>query len=317
MKKTSLWIILVLILLLSASTLSLVACKNNEPAGSDNTQSGTPTEGLTPQQQVDIAIQSLSAMRDACLKNNTASASAISLANENSDPEHTASLDDLFAMLERNQSAFNPNSGENSRNSFWAAFSIALLDALQKQGTVCLEKDITPTYTFTGGESSLAQSLKEFFPTKIRFLGTTEEDGKNIIYASVLISLEDVDTTLTFWYDLKTYYVDDDHFGYSLLRAPIIYPEYDYRSGDLFSYYDSAAPDRFLEIEAERMEGQTNGIIQHADTICNDLSSISQQDIQVMYDFLDDTHASFPQSDTRDTLSTTLTVNLDDVMNMR
>lgn len=316
MKKTSLWIILVLILLLSSSTLSLVACKNNEPAGGDNIlQSGTPTEGLSPQQQVDIAIESLTAMRDVCLADNTAT--AISLANENSDSKHSTSLDDLFAMLDRNQTAFTPNSGENTRSVFWAVFSIALLDALQQYGTDCLDHDITPTYTFTGDDSSLAQSTKEFFPNKIRFLGTMEEDGKKVIYASVLISLEDVDGALTFWYDLKTYYIDDAHFGYSLLRTPIIYPEYDYRSGDLFSYYDSAAPQRFLEIEAEKMQGQSNGIILYADTICNDFSAVSEQDLQVMFDFLDDAHATFPQSDTREILSTTMSVNLKDVINMR
>lgn len=315
MKKTSFCFILLLILVLS-STMLLVACKNDTAAGgNDNQQSGTPTDELTPQQQVDIAIASLKAIHDTCLAKDTAT--AVSLANDNSDSEQTTGLNDLFAMLDKNQSAFNPNSGDNSRSISWAAFSVALLDALQQYGTKCLDNDITPTYNFTGDDSSLAQSTKEFFPTKIRFLGTMEEDGKNVIYASVLISLEDVDTTLTYWYDLKTYYVDDAHFGYSLLRAPIIYPEYDYRSGDLFSYYDSAAPQNFLEIEAEKMQGQYNGTILYSNTICNDLNSISQQDLQIMYDFLDDTHASFPQSDTRKTLSTTMNINLTDVINMR
>ena len=309
MKKTSLYIILLLVFLLSASSILLVACND-----SDKPQ--TPTESLTPQQQVDIAIASLSAMRDACIAENTSAITSVSLMTAVSGSAQSTGLEDLYAMLDKNKSTFNPTD-ETSRSSIWAAFSIALLDALQEHGADCFDYDIAPSYVFTGGDSSYAQSLKEFFPTKIRFLGTKNEEGKNVIYASILISMEDLGDTLTFWYDLKTYYTDDEHFGYTLLRAPIVYPEYDYRSGDLFSYYDKAEPQRFLEIEAEKMEGQCNGILQYADTFCNELNTFSQQDLQIMYDFLDDIHASFPKSDTRETLSASFSVNLDDVANMR
>lgn len=309
MKKTSLCIVLLLVSILTASTVLFVACDNDAHLN-------TPTKDLSPQQQVDIAIASLSAMRDACASDKNASTATVSLASADSDYRQAIDIDDLFDMLNKNSSAFTPTDAP-SRNKCWAAFSIALLVALQQYGTDCLEVDIAPTYDFSGGDSSYAQSLKEFFPTKIRFLGTKREDDKNVIYASILISMEDLGDTLTFWYDLKTYYTDNEHFGYALLRAPIVYPEYDYRSGDLYSYYDRAEPQRFLEIEAEKMEGQCNGIIQYGDTLCNKLNSFSQQDLQKMYDFLDDTHATFPQSDERQSLSSTLSVNLDDVVNMR
>lgn len=308
MKKSSLYFILLLVFLLSASSFLFVACDGN-------TEPQITTENLTPQQQVDIAIESLTAMRDACLKENSIATTFKSLTAVSSSSNST-DLEDLYAMLDKNKSTFNPTD-ETSRSSIWAAFSIALLDALQEHGADCFDYDIAPSYVFTGGDSSYAQSLKEFFPTKIRFLGTKNEDGKNVIYASILISLEDVGDTLTYWYDLKTYYTDDEHFGYSLLRAPIVYPEYDYRSGDLFSYYDKAEPQRFVEIEAEKMQGQCQGTIQYADTLCNELSSFPQEDLQIMYDFLDDLHASFPKSDTRETLSSSFSVNLDDVANMR
>lgn len=314
MKKNLFWITLVLIVAL-LSTMFLVACKDKGNTGDDNTQqSKPPTEGFTPQKQVDIAIASLSAICNVLMAENASA--DISLANNTSDSEHSTELDDLFAMLDRNKSAFKSSGGEHSSSFLLTVFSVVLLDALQKHGTDCLDHDIAASYIFNGGESPLAQDLKQYFPTDIRFHGTIEENGKNVIHASVLMSIEDVDGTLTFWYDFKTYYVDDDHFGYSILRAPISEPEYDYRAGDLFFYYDSAAPDRFLEIVAEKMGGQSSGSIQYADAVCKDLSAISQQDLQIMYDFLDYAHASFPKSDRSDILSTILTVNLDDIIKM-
>lgn len=305
MKKTSLYFILLFVFLLSASSFLFVACDGN-------TEPQITTENLTPQQQVDIAIERLTAMRNACLKENSIATTSKSLTAVSSSSNST-DLEDLYAMLDKNKSAFNPTY-ETSRSSMWAAFSIALLDALLQHGTACFDYDIAPAYVFTGGE--YAQCFKEFFPTKIRFLGTKQEDGKKVIYASILISVEDVGDTLTFWYDLKTYYTDDEHFGYSLLRAPIVYPD-DSRSGDAFSYYDKAEPQRFVEIEAEKIQGQCRGTILYADTLCNELSSFPQEDLQIMFDFLDDIHASFPKSDTRETLSSSFSVNLDDVANMR
>ena len=305
MKKTSLYFILLFVFLLSASSFLFVACDGN-------TEPQITTENLTPQQQVDIAIERLTAMRNACLKENSIATTSKSLTAVSSSSNST-DLEDLYAMLDKNKSTFNPTY-ETSRSSMWAAFSIALLDALLQHGTDCFDYDIAPAYVFTGGE--YAQYFKEFFPTKIRFLGTKQEDGKKVIYASILISVEDVGDTLTFWYDLKTYYTDDEHFGYSLLRAPIVYPD-DSRSGDCFSYYDKAEPQRFVEIEAEKIQGQCRGTILYADTLCNELSSFPQEDLQILFDFLDDIHASFPKSDTRETLSSSFSVNLDDVANMR
>lgn len=314
MKRFSFGIVLLVILLLAASSMMLVACKDNTPAGDDNTQQPeTPTDGLTPQQQVDIAIASLSAMRDACLADNAASASAVSLAPANSDSANTTDLEDLFAMLDRNQAAFIDGAAPR-RNPAWAAISLALLVALQQHGTDCLDYDITPTYTFTGDDSPLAQSLKKYFPTKIRFLGTMEEEGKNVVYASAFLSMEEVGSTLDLWLDLKTYYVDDAHFGYTLQCPP--YSQPNYRTGDLFSYYDSATPNRILDIQAEKAFGQYCGIINYYQRWCQDFSLISQEDLELMYAFLDAALAQFPQSDERETLPTTLTVNLDEVLNM-
>lgn len=317
MKRFSFGIVLLVILLLAASSMMLVACKENTPTGDDNTQQPeTPTDGLTPQQQVDIAIASLSAMRDACLADNTASASAMSLAPANSDSANTTDLEDLFAMLDRNQSAFI-DGADPRRNPSWAVISLVLLDALQQHGTDCLDYDITPTYTFTGGDSLLAQDMKELFPTKIRFLGTMEEDGKNVIYASAFLSIKDVGSTLDFWLDLKTYYVDDAHFGYSLQRAPMILePEYGNRAGDYFTYYDSAAPHRLLDIEVIKQNGDVLGHISYYQRACHDFTAIAQEDLQLMYDFLDASLAQFPQSDERQPLSSNLCADLDDCVKM-
>lgn len=321
MNKNSFWLVIILVVVLSLSIVLLVACQDNTPPGGDESKEPeTPTEELTSQQQVDIAIKSLTSILYACLSDNATSVNLMSLANENTELEDVTDLDDLFAMLDRNKLAFTQGDGSQMRagTDLLSVFSLALLNVLKKYGTDCLDHEITASYNFLGGNSGLAQSMKDFFPTNIVFLGTMEEGGKNVIYASVMLSIEDVGDTLNNWYDLKIYYVDKAHYGCSFLRRPVINnPEMDYRSGDFFLHYDCAMPQRFLQIQVEKYQGQSYGIISYSNTLCNDMSLISKQDIQVIYDFLDDTQDTFPKSGSREVISTVLEINLDDVIKMR